>query len=284
MSAAVLPSSFAAPRLSARSWLAVATGLGCAVTACAGLYPQFDHGALRIVLAVTCLPFGAAVTAAALSARTGAGAVGRALFLSAVLGVASTVLPGLVIAGGDLHVYPIILMFGVFFGAPTGALYGVPIAILAGLAHRHHRAACHDGTDRAARTASVWLACIAVLAFAGGLAIAMTEAPRVAGDLDIARAIAPLVPAAVAFALAVMVGARAHLRLARRAAWLDLVRSGAEPTFRVRVPGPRDDVSDLPRLGDGESVIEWCPEGHHETSAYRRPAEGIAVALVSDAP
>lgn len=261
----------------------MATGLGCAVTACAGLYPQFDGGGLRLVLALTSLPFGAAVMAAALAAKTGVGALARALFLAAVLGVASTVLPGLFLAKGDLAVYPLVLMFGVFFGAPTGAAYGVPVGVLAGLSHRHHRAASHDGTDRAARAASLWLACIATLAFGGGLALAASAAPQPFDDVDIARALAPLVPAVLALLAAVAVGVRAHLRIARRTAWLERVRQGKEPAFRVRVSEPREDVSELPRLGDGESVIEWVPEGHLETSAYRRPAEGVPVARVSDA-
>ena len=40
------------PKVSARTWGAVAGGLGCAVVAYAGLYPRFDRGELRHVLAL----------------------------------------------------------------------------------------------------------------------------------------------------------------------------------------------------------------------------------------
>ena len=55
-SIAQLPTWLVDPRVSPRTWLAVAAGVGCAVTAYAGLYPQFDNGELRLVIALTSAP------------------------------------------------------------------------------------------------------------------------------------------------------------------------------------------------------------------------------------
>lgn len=292
----VLPASLSAPRLSARLWMVLAAGVGCGVCAYAGLYPRFDDGKLRIVVALTCAPFAAAVVGAALGARDGAKAFGRAVLFAAILGMAATIVPAAILArGSDQFVFGCV--FGAFFGAITGALYGLPLAVMCAVGHRHVRAATHEATDRAARASGVWLFVVAVIGLAGTLVL---DVPTVDYPSETAIAVAPsIVPVVVACAAglaAVGVVVRAIMRISRRAAWIGRVRSGLEPAFRLRAADPRDRMDGLPRLGDfrepasrepndlgdDATVVEWCPEETSADTAYRIAAAGTAVALVND--
>ena len=90
--------------------------------------------------------------------------------------------------------------------------------------------------------------------------------------------IAPLAAGLLAFSVLV----RASVRARRRAAWLDRVRKGDEPDLRVRPLDLRDPVAALPRLGVGNTVVEWCP-AVPDTSAYRQHTVlGTAVAVIAD--
>ena len=267
---APLPAWLVDPRVSARTWLAVAGGLGCAVTAYAGLYPQFDRGELRLVIALTSAPFGAAVVAAALSAKSASWAFGRTILLASLLGVVSTIVPAALLASRDTAEFAVLCFMGALFGAPTGMIYGLPLGVLAALGHAHVQPLTHTANDRASRVAGTWLGAISLLALIGAVGL----------DGPLLTVVAPLAVAFSGFAVLVRASVRAH----RRAAWLDRVRKGDEPDLRVRPLDLRDPVAVLPRLGFGNTVVAWCP-AVPETSAYRQhPVLGTAVALIADQP
>lgn len=279
----VLPSSVSAPRVSARLWLALAAGLGCAVCAYAGLYPRFDEGRFRVVLALTSAPFAAAVVAAALDARSWQRAFGRTLAMAMVLGVASTIIPAAMLTTHGGGEFVLAVFFGMFFGAPTGGLYGLPLAILAALGWRHVHAQTHEATDRAARLAGAWLFVVALVGLAGTCLLDLLWRAWPTGM------IAPSsLPSMLAAAAAIAGGAvvvRAWVRARRRSAWLSRVRSGLEPAFRLRAADVRDRLDGLPRIREGLTVVEWCPDevdGTTAGTAYRVAAVGTAVAIVDD--
>jgi hypothetical protein len=273
--ASALPISLVAPRISARACLVIAAGVGCAVCAYAGLYPRFDSGALRIVLALTSAPFGAAVMLGALKARTAARAFGMTLVFAVLLGVASALLPLAILVNRHSDEQLIVgCLFGCFFGAPTGLLYGIPLAILAACGHRHVQTATHEATDRAACISGSWLFFIGLIALLGTQGL----------DGATSSAALPSVVACAAALGGVVTLARAAGRERRRSTWLWRVREGLEPTFRVRPADSRDGVDALPRLGDGATVVEWCPQDGSGPSAYRSPASGVAIAVVDDRP
>lgn len=280
-----LPSSLSAPRVSARLWISLAAGVGVGVCAYAGLYPRFDDGALRLVIALTGAPFAAAVVATSLVARTATGAFGRAVGFSAILGIAATIVPAALLAHNEFFFAAIM---GAIFGAPTGALYGLPLGVLAALGYRHVRAQTHESTDRAARVGGGWLVVISAFGLVGTLLL--DEAKMDWGTQLLTRP-SPL-PAVVAVAAAIagiVVVVRAFTRLADRSAWIERVRSGLEPAFRLRAIDVRDRVEGLPRLSNGAAaeatVVEWIPDVISELAAgtaYRVTATGTAVAIVSD--
>jgi hypothetical protein len=276
----VLVPSFAEPRVSARLGLALAAGLGCGVCAYAGLYPRFDDGALRVLLAATSAPFAAAVVAYSVSATSAARAFGRAVLLAGVLGTASIIVPAGILSRHDGGQFVAACAFGGLFGAFTGVLYGLPLAVLASAGHGHVRARTHEGTDRAARAAGIWLAVMSLIGLVGTRLLdkAVMDWP---GQTMTDASLLPTIVASSAILAGVVVAVRASLRLRRRNHWLERVRAGLEPAFRVRVVDMRDPVAALPRLGEGETVVELVLD---ETSgaAYRVAAMGTAVALVSD--
>ncbi|MBS2011950.1 MAG: hypothetical protein JST00_03620 [Deltaproteobacteria bacterium] len=275
-----LPAFLRIPRVSARAWVAIAVALGCAVAAYAGMYPRFDDGRFRIALALTCAPFGAVLAAYAVAAKTRARAFFRALLMSGVLGVAATVVPGFLLAKRDLEAMPLVLLFGAVFGFPTGAVYGVPIAVLASVTQRRVVAdqAYIDGfsstadrlasNDRVARVAGGWLALGGIVA-----AFATWELDVCFGDSD--REPWRVIPFLVAIAstgLGLAVVARAWWRLRKRTAWVARVQAALEPGFRLRPVDVRDDLEGIPRLGIEDvtsvGVVEAC--GNQEPgSAYR---------------
>jgi hypothetical protein len=270
--------------VSARLWLALAAGLGCAVCAYAGLYPQFDGGKLRLVLALTSAPFAAAVVAYASSARTAARAFGATLLVAGLLGIASTIVPAMILTWRQPNELFIALFFGLFFGAGTGLVYGLPLAVLASLGHRHVHAQTHEGTDRAARIAGIWLFALAALGIA---ATSILGRPTMDDATDTLMPASPI--PALAASAASLVGALsvlvASLRLRRRAAWIARVRSGLEPRYRLRPVDLRDPVDELPRLGSGVTILEFRADDvavGAGGSAYRVSATGTAVAIVPD--
>ncbi|MBX3191940.1 MAG: hypothetical protein KF819_33425 [Labilithrix sp.] len=280
----MLPSSIGRSRLSARMWAALAAGAGSAACAYAGLYPQFDGGSLRVVLALTSAPFAAAVVATSLSAASRGGAFARAIFLSVILGVASTILPAAILTydGGSARGQFVgAAVLGVVFGAPTGAIYGIPLGTLAALTHRHVHAWTDEATDRAARIAGIWLAVLSVGAFFASNALA----EKLAFEMTNSAIAVFATLSAIVVAVAVIVAA--SLRLRARARWIARVRSGLEPAFRIRPVDMRDRLHALPRLTAGPSshveqaVVEWLPDGlEPAASAYRMTANGTAVAIV----
>jgi hypothetical protein len=282
MHKSALVPSFAEPRVSARLWLALAAGLGCGVCAYAGLYPRFDDGALRVLLAATSAPFAAAVVAYSVSAKAAARAFGRAVLLAGVLGTASIIVPAGVLSRHDGDQFFFVCAFGALFGAVTGVLYGFPLAILASAGHAHVRARTHEATDRAARAAGIWLAVISVIGLAGTRLLDKAVMDW-QGQTMTDASLLPTIVASSAILAGVITAVRASLRLRRRNDWIERVRAGLEPAFRVRVLDVRDPVAGLPRLGEGETVVELVLD---ETSgaAYRVAAMGTAVALVSDSP
>lgn len=285
----LLPSSLTAPRLSARAWLALAAGVGAGVCGYAGLYPRFDDGSLRIVIALTSAPFGAGVVAAASSARTPGRAFGLALLLATILGMASVVLPAAVLMHDAVGQFVFGCVFGAIFGAPMGAFYGIALALLTKLGHEHVQAQTHEATDRAARIAALWLLVVGLVALAGTLSLDGAREAIVAGEFQTRAEHAPLhLPACVAVAGSLMgavVTAVASWRIRRRSSWIARVRSGLEPAFRLRAADPRDRIEGLPRLGRGATVVEYVAgESSPATAgtAYRVAAVGTPIAVVSD--
>lgn len=287
-----LPGFLRASRISARVWAAGAVGIGAAVAAYAGLYPQFDGGRLRLALAVTCGPFGAAVVAYALSGKTWGRAFWRALSMSAILGVAATVLPGILIAKGDVQMLGVVLMFGTFFGAPTGAVYGLPIAVLAAMAQRSVVQTSHASNDRAARLAAVWLVLASSCAAAGTWFFDVKRYLVYSEEMGMAWTdLIPFVVAIATLVVGLALVVRASVRLRRRARWIARVQAGGEASFRVRPIDVRDDVDGLPRLGHGADtaergapdrslvVVEWVGVSE-QTTAYRMQPMGTPIALV----
>jgi hypothetical protein len=278
--ARLLPPSFAEPRVSARLWIALAAGIGAGVCAYAGLYPRFDGGALRLVLALTSMPFAAAVVASSLSAATDGRAFGRALGYAMILGAASTIIPAALFTrqgSGDQFVTACI--FGGFFGAITGGLYGLPLAVLSAAGQRHVRADTHESTDLAERAGGIWLLVVSLIGLAA--THVLDDAGATSGEVLGAPAGLPAVIAGLGALGGLTLIVRATLRLRRRNAWIERVRSGLEPAFRTRVVDLRDRLEALPRLAQGATVVELVVD---ETSgaAYRVAAYGTAVALVSD--
>lgn len=276
----LLPPSFAEPRVSARLWIALAAGVGASVCAYAGLYPRFDGGALRAVIALTSLPFAAAVVASSLSAPTDGRAFGRALGYSTILGTASTIIPAAILTRQGSDEFVTACIFGGFFGAVTGALYGLPLAVLSAAGQRHVRAETHESTDLAARAGGIWLFFVSLI---GLVATHLLDDPgsSYSGEVLSAPAGLPAVIAGVGALGGLALIVRSTLRLRQRNAWIERVRSGLEPAFRTRVVDVRDQVEGLPRLEQGATVVELVVD---ETSgaAYRVAAHGTAVALVSD--
>jgi hypothetical protein len=280
----LLPRALSGSLVPARLWLALAAGLGCAVCAYAGLYPQFDDGKLRLVLGLTSAPFAAAVVAYALSARTAARAFGSTVLVAAILGVASTVVPAVVLTWDHHEQLFFACFFGIPCGAATGVVYGLPLAVLSSLGHRHVRAQTHEGTDRATRLAGAWLVVVAAIGIAG---TRILDQPTTPYDTDTPTQPSPLpalagCAAVLAGALSILLGS---LRASRRAAWLTRVRSGLEPRFRLRPIDARDRVDALPRLGNGVTVVELRADAVSVTtagSAYRVSATGSALAIVDD--
>ena len=279
----LLPSSLAAPRLSPRLWLAIAAGIGCGACAYAGLYPPFDDGSLRIIIATTSVPFGAAVVATALGARTAAKAFGLTLLLAAVLGAVSIILPAAILTRNDSSGFVVACMLGGIFGTITGALYGLPLAVLSALGHRHVRVQTHESTDRAARTGGAWLFFIALIALLGTLTFDGSTIFARADPLPPSLGPAMVACAVALASLAVVV--RSFVRLRARSAWLERVRSGLEPAYRLRPAEGRDPLDTLPRLGEGVTVVEWLPDqigAATSGTAYRAAASGVAIAVVRD--
>lgn len=285
---APLPSSLAPPRLSPRLWLALAAGLGTGVCGYAGLYPRFDEGSLRFVIALTSVPFAAAVVATSLGARTPRRAFGLAVLLSAILGVASTIVPAAILTSSHSSEFVPACMFGAFFGTPTGALYGLPLAVLSACGHRHVRAQTHEATDHAARVAGVWLFFVALLGLVGTLSL---DEPKMDWAASVMMPPSRL-PALLAIAVGITglaVSLRSLARQRNRSAWIGRVSAGLEPAFRLRPIDLRDRVAELPRLSSTNvpcadpTVVEWLPDALSDAAsgtAYRANAAGTAVALV----
>jgi hypothetical protein len=287
-----LPSGVGAFGYSAGHHVQVVAALGSAACGLAGAYPRFqDDAVLRIVIAVASAVFGALVLRMALSAQTRSGAVCRALAMSTVFGVAATVVPSAILAAGEQHgsgpgVFLLGILFGCFFGAPTGFAYGLFLASLAGITYRSVASSSFDGADRAARAAGLWLVVPATLSLVPSLIFDLpsrgTKSEIAHDDPGIALALA-LLASVLTLSAAICSVLWAHLRVRRRRAWIAAVREGRDNTFRLRDVDPRDDVQTLPVLTAGTTVIEWVPDAQHAT-AYRDAPNGVAVALVAERP
>ena len=248
----------------------------------AGLYPRFDEGSLRLVIGLTSAPFAAAVVAYALSTRTTVRALGAALAGAFVLGAASTVIPALILTWNHPGEMGIAAVFGAFFGGATGVTYGVPLAILASLGHRHVHVQTHEGNDRAARIAGLWLFAVAAIGVTG---TCLLDHSKMDWHTDMPIPPSPL-PALVGCVVA-MTGSLAFLvatmRLRRRAAWLSRVSAGLEPSFRLRRMAAHDQLAGLPRLGSGSAVVEFIADVPGKGAlAYRTAAMGTAIAIAPD--
>lgn len=275
-----LPSWMARPRLSARAWLALSAGLGCGAWAYAGLYPRFDDGELRLILGLTSAPFGAAVVAATVGAKDAPRAFWSAVGWAVLLGAASTFIPAAFLMSREIGSFIFACVIGAFFGAFTGLFYGLPLGILSALGHAHVRANTHDATDRAARASGVWLGIVALIGLVG---TQLLDQPRLLYRTEEMThpSSAPSIVALSVVIAGVAFVVHASRRMKRRRAWIDRVRAGLEPSFRTRVADVRDPFAVLPRLSEGETVIELVLD-ESAGGAYRAAATGTAVAVVSD--
>ena len=295
----LLPSPLAPSQVPARLWLALAAAVGCGACGYAGLYPRFDDGSLRIVLGLTSAVFGAFVAGAAVSARTPSRAFGLSLLFAAILGVVSTVIPSAILTHGKPSETIFTVFFGSFFGAPTGVMYGIPLGILASCGQRYVHAKTHDATDRAARLGGFWLVAVAAIALATTLTFDRAQMDWASSTMKDATRI-PAVLAVMAMAAGVATIVQSFVRQSARTQWLDGVRAGLVPKFRVRAADPRDCIEALPCLGgdpgaegrtvasdvmrEGVTVLEWLPDDITVASAgtaYRVSAAGRAVAVVT---
>jgi hypothetical protein len=163
--------------------------------------------------------------------------------------------------------------------AITGGLYGLPLAVLSAAGQRHVRADTHESTDLAERAGGIWLLVVSLIGLAA--THVLDDAGATSGEVLGAPAGLPAVIAGLGALGGLTLIVRATLRLRRRNAWIERVRSGLEPAFRTRVVDLRDRLEALPRLAQGATVVELVVD---ETSgaAYRVAAYGTAVALVSD--
>lgn len=273
----LLPRGLLPSRLSARTVAPITASLAVAVLVYAWFYPPFDGGKLRPLLVLTSTGFAAAVTIYAIGARTRLRAVGRAMAVSTLLGIANTFAPAALLSHeqrADIGAY---LFFGVLFGAPVGFVYGVPLAMLASLTQPHVDARDATATDRASRNAGVFLAVLAAYPAVVALSAIFVMPGGPSWWAEEAVSVAGLAIAACAGGIVLAV--RASLRLARRRAWIAGVWAGRVPGYRVRMMTAADER--LPRLADGEAVVEWLPEDPGATTAYRAAAGGgVALAIV----
>lgn len=282
-----LPFGLGIRKVPAKRCVELAAGLGCALGGLAGGYPRFDDSlVLRIVVALSAGVFGAGVLRIGLAARSRGEAFARSLGLSVVGGVAATIAPAAILAlqKGEMSIFLLGILFGTFFGAPTGFFYGIFLAVLTAMTFRDVAAKTEEGFDGAVMKASIWLVVPAVLSSLVTLFYDMPRydiAPYEHGSLLVSAplsALASLAAMAAAF-VAMMI---AEHRLVKRRAWLASVREGHAPTYRLRALDPNDDTQDLPMLSEGRTVLEWVPQ--LDVSAYRDAPLGIPVALVADPP
>ncbi len=277
----LLPKSVLSSPASARRRVAAIAAAASAACALAGCWFRFGDGlAIRTSLGLTSAVFGALTLHVALGAKSAWGAALRALGVSTVLGTASIVLPSAFVAGDEHVPFMACVVFGAFFGAFTGFVYGLALAALAGLTWRDVRAFTHEGADHAARTAAVWsLFPIAIATMTTLLYDAQEHVPEWASERTrAAHAVAvPLGVAGFLVALAVVCAAFvvAELRLVRRRRWIAEV-IGDDPRWSVRAASPHDDLASLPRLRDGGHVLEY----QGEESAYRVAANARPVAIL----
>lgn len=272
-----LPRFVATAAMTARGRVMVSASLACGAVACAGFYPTFDEGKLRLVLGFSSALLAPIVIHVAMNSPLRKFAVLRALMLATAFGPVSTLLPAAILLstshGGD--VLGVVCTLGVILGLPTGLAYGVPLAILVHLTHPLVRAGTYDARDRIEIRAGAWTAVGG--AFALALAIATCVTTKSFGESF------ELVPAAVAIlilAIGSVTMTAGYARLRQRAEWVKRVRQGVESEYRLRPLEARDPVDRLPCLSRGASVIEWRPtmgEG-----AYRSAAVGTALAIVED--
>jgi hypothetical protein len=126
------------------------------------------------------------------------------------------------------------------------------------------------------------------VALAGTLAL---DGPRAAvetaefGDAARATLHLPAYLACAASLAGVIVAVVASFRIRRRSSWIERVRSGLEPAFRVRAADARDRIEGLPRLGRGATVVEYVADEASSATAgtaYRVAAVGTPIAVVSD--
>lgn len=281
---ASLPTLLRPPRFSARTWALAAASVGAGVAGFSGLYPQFDGGRLRPVLALTAAFFAPAILAATGRLSSRAKAIGATFALAALLGVVAAVVPAAILTFGDRHgdMFLVAMMFGLALGAPCGLLYAIPIAVLGGVVHPHTKTDARlDGADRVARFAGAWLALVSLFACAVTITFDASKltylyyAPTL---LEVFYVVSPAVVAALAGIAGLVVGVRAHLRLRAARCFVARASAGREPGYRVRDAGASEDLSSLPACGPGSRVLEWCPSDAREDGAYRSAAAGVAVA------
>lgn len=277
----LLPKSVLSSPAQARARISAIAGAACAACALAGCWVRFDDGlGIRLVLGITSAVFGALSIRVALGAKSAWAAVGRALGLSTVLGIASIVLPSAFVAVDERVPYVACVIFGSFFGAFTGVAYGIVLAALAALVWRDANAWTHEGADRALRGAAGWSL------FPLGIALATTalydaqqtvpewasERTRAAHEVAVPLGLIGFVVALAAAAAAFVVAER---RMLHRRRWIGEV-IGGDPRWSLRAAGPHDDLASLPRLRDGGHVLEY----QGEESAYRVAANARPVAIL----
>jgi hypothetical protein len=245
--------------------------IGPAVAACAGLYPQFDDGKLKPVLALTTGALAFVVTRMALRTPSRLASIGCAIGVSMVLGIANTIIPAYLVTheGASTGEFGVALLFGVMFGGPVGLFYGLVLAGLVGPVHPNLQRTSLDAADRVKVHAGIWCAIVAALSSRAGFAIGGSFA-------------GPLLAAAVAVAGFAVAGIH-RWRLHARRSWTRRVRAGLEPLLRVRELSPYDPTG-LPRFAEGSSVVvvEYAPTLPQKDGCYRTGACGVPIAVVAD--
>lgn len=262
VTAAFVPSHVRASRFAPESVAVATAGALVASLGAAGLYPQMDDGKLRWFVGAAAGTLAMLIVRKAARARTSFHAAVHALVLSAVLGTVLAWTCGMVIFGGrDVEGAFALALFAVPFGGIPGAVYGLPLVVIAATARAGRLAGAADAFARARRSAGLTIA----LASLPGLFPALHGTEGILYGLLLGTVV-----------LGALLAGEAQIEILRRGAWVRRVRRGDEPFVVVRPRRPGDTVDDLPRLTGEAEILELAPD----VGAYRANAARMPLALV----
>jgi|GEM_PF-7093157 len=181
--------------------------------------------------------------------------------------------------------------FWIVLSIIPGLFFGVPLAVLVWLAHGRKREGSYDSEDAFDMAAGAWTAVggAAAIAFVFALVVVVNMPCTAGGSACGPAGLAPRPPRvgenpwALAFAALVIAYGlfqivRALERRRARHAWIERVKNGLEPDFRIRVLAANEALASLPILSaGGQAVIESVV--HDAGDPYRSGAVWAPIAL-----